>query len=1443
MPRVLGSWWRQTLVVILFLLIASCSGGGCSSCSSCGVTPIAGGFDPGKTIPNAASVRVTKPGLEFLSTNLPGLASTLLGRTGGSAGVITFNVPTTTTSLVGQTLTICPGGTNTSNTPEICIAEIQIGGALLTINAITPDAISLSGTIPVRIQEINVTGSVPILGNIEIDLGAGSNLSCNTNSGGVSPGATFKPFPIAITLPLVAETIPPRLGYTKIDVAHAAANVSISSSDLIACSTDTGVLGSIVNGLLGALTGTIASSVGSQINSVVLGQLQAQLCTKANGALTPACPIGSVPANDPLLPDGGLPSSEPNCVYASDAGAGACLPIELGLEGHINLGSLLASISPGTSGAVDFVLAGNGNMNPAPNAPADSNGNSPNGITLGMLGGGLASPQSDCVPAAPNPAPTGLVIPDQMLTDHVTGYGSVGDAGADAGPDLGVALDVQFLNYFLGSAYNSGLLCLGVSTDKFQQLNTGLVSFLVPTMKTLTFEQKAAALAITTRPQKPPVMTLGGGTDVNADPLISIALPSFVIDFYVWSEDRYIRGFTFTGDLTVPLNIQSGAAGIQPVLGKIVIANATVTNNVLITDPPDQIAPALSGVLGSIVGQLLGAGIPPINLAGALSSLGLTFTIPPGGIQKIVQTSDAGTTDSYLGLFGNLGTPGHPIAQIETGATLLEKTVHPEAMQIATMRPELAPSLHVAFTSPADATGAPIEYSWQIDQGTFSAWSPDRDVVIRDPMLWMQAKHTLQVVSRIGGVPASQDLTPAVVPFTIDVLPPQVELQRGDLGWTLRAWDVVSPPEALVARTRARDKAGEAGAWSDWQPLSKVAASSALGSSDVEVRDEEGNVGSVSSALIRGGSDPSLPGSGGCSGCTSASRSGSSWPAIGFGLAGIGAIFARRRRGERGLRRLGPSWSTSGGAMLALGSIVTVAATSQGCSCGSAGGVAAGLDASVEGGTAPDGGLAGAPLCGQGCNQPCGPALPHGLIGAYTSIAQAADGTLWVAGYDDAAVDPGNGIDALYGDLVVGKYDTASSTVKWVVVDGLPPPLPDDVCPPNDPTGWRGGMLDSGPDVGLWTSLSLDASGHPMVSYYDATNQALKFASSADGVTWSTHTVFQNAGTDAGRYAKMTIVNGNPVVAYLAIETGTNGYSRTKVSLAHATAPVPKSPSDWQLEDALVDETSPCRAKDCASGQACVISTGTCQAISTGCSAACATGQACISAANTPACTAVAQSADIHPYPAAVGDYINIAPLQNGIGLLVYDRIHGNLLGLTNATGSWAVTILDGETGSRANGTAVNTGDDGVGASLFVAQNGDWHVSYVDGITETLKYLYVPGGTLLNTLAAQMVDDGSRVDGAPFNDGIHIVGDDSNVRQNADGSITITYMDATSGALRLATGSSTPGKWTLHAFVQANRFAGFFPHFVPGNSTIENWWRWADPTTQVISGDVAIVSP
>src|SRR5205085_1149173 len=148
---------------------------------------------------------------------------------------------------------------------------------------------------------------------------------------------------------------------------------------------------------------------------------------------------------------------------------------------------------------------------------------------------------------------------------------------------------------------------------------------------------------------------------------------------------------------------------------------------------------------------------------------------------------------------------------------------------------------------------------------------------------------------------------------------------------------------------------------------------------------------------------------------------------------------------------------------------------------------------------------------------------------------------IWVSGYNDAVFSQTTGETYLYGDLVVGRYDSGKQRVQWVSVDGLPEKRTDGTCPDSDPAGWRHGETDTGDDVGLWTSIQLDDAGHPMVSYYDATHKALKFASSQDGNAWSVHAVLGVPAADIGRYAKMLLVDGKPTIAFLVMEKGNKG--------------------------------------------------------------------------------------------------------------------------------------------------------------------------------------------------------------------------------------------------------------------------------------------------------------
>ncbi len=1406
---------RPAFFVLMLIVLASCSGaGGCGGCSGCGMTPLPGGFPQASVITNAASVRVTRPGLDFISANLGPIAAKLIG--GSSGGLITFNVPDSTTSfsvIFTINVEICKAPVGMGQ----CVADIDVGNAKLHVDAVTPHAISISGTVPVKVDDIPVATSI---GSFDIKLGNGD---CN--------GVTYADVPIQATLPLVGETLSPRDGYTKIDTDNAVINPTIDQGVVQICGG--GLAGTVVNLLKGFVVGQITAP----LTNTIKAQLQSQLCTKPDPTMSPTCPMGTQPD-----------STNAKCVFISDPNT--CVPTLLGLQGHLNLGSLVSKISPGTSGAVDLVLAGGGDGDPAPGCQADQTwdpakgcqntntmtGHTPNGITLGMLGGMLPNPQTACAPIAPNALPQNIPIPDEMTRDGAQPW-----PAGDTGPDLGVALAGRFINYAAVSAYNSGLLCLGVSTDSFQALSTGYLSAVVPSLKDLTFEpskaSRPAPVALVTRPQKPPVVAIGKGTDIAKDPLLKVTLPQFAMDFYAWSYDRYIRAFTYTADLTIPINLQTGKdpktnpkGGILPVLGDVAAANGVVTNSGILWEDPQVLGAALSSLLSGIVGQFLGNGFSPIDLSSALATYGLNLSIPANSFRKLTKG-----TDDFVALFADLtATTAMRVPQVQTQAQIVSQEVHPEAMALGTADPSRFPRLRVALSSPQDDGAGSIEYTWWIDDQPHAAWATSREVEVTGQYLFLQGKHVLYASSRRVGQPESEDDTPAAAPFLVDVLAPYVWLEDGSASEvSVDAYDFVSDASALKVRVRSTDSAGALGAWSDWQPLSaasKIDAGSAS-SLTVQVMDEAGNVGE-STQLIRGRPDPTLQAASSACGCSTPGaeeRHGGLLAALAV-LVALGALARRRRRPAewRGLRIRGG----------VVGSLAVLAGATQGCSCGG------------SAHTAPP----SKTECGIDCNQPCGPANLPGLIGAYTSVAVASDGTTWVAGYNDADVT--NGL--LYGDLVVGKYDSGKSQVEWQDVDGLPPPRTDGTCPANASNTWRHGETNPGPDVGLWTSIQLDDTGNPMVSYYDATNAALKFASSADGgATWNVHTVMQAAQSDIGRYAKMLLVAGKPTIAFLVEEPGTGGWARSRVVLATGNVGVPQAATDWSFQDAVVDEKTPCRVEFCAMGEVCVQSSMVCQPTVTGCSPAdCgastggigSTPQACVTTAAKPTCEAILDGTHIDSYPDAAGDYVALAKGPQGVGLVVYDRTRGNLVGVSNQAGTWTVQILDGQTGANTSATRVDTGDVGVAASLAIADNGDWHISYVNGYTEALQYLLVPGGDLARPSAPEVVDTGLALEGTPNTDGQHIVGDDSSVSVDTSGTVRIVYQDATAGTLREARGApgaASKHSWTVKPFDQPGRFAGFFPRYVPELQQVSNWFRATDheQSPPTVSGDVAFVGP
>jgi len=132
-------------------------------------------------------------------------------------------------------------------------------------------------------------------------------------------------------------------------------------------------------------------------------------------------------------------------------------------------------------------------------------------------------------------------------------------------------------------------------------------------------------------------------------------------------------------------------------------------------------------------------------------------------------------------------------------------------------------------------------------------------------------------------------------------------------------------------------------------------------------------------------------------------------------------------------------------------------------------------------------------------------------------------------------------------------------------------------------------------------------------------------------------------------------------------------------------------------------------------------------------------------------------------------------------------------------------------------------------------------VTYVSGLDETLRYLTVTGG---KPGKSEIIDDGSTVDGKPFADGKHVVGDDSAIHAEGD-VITVYYQDATVGTLRRAAGtaSGSTHKWDLRTLQQPNKFGGYFPQIVPGEDKVANFWEQTDHAAKSRVGDVTILAP
>ncbi len=1170
--------WFVVITSIVFAV--SCSGSGCSGC---GMTPIPGGFPSAKRNPNAAQLRVSSSGLTAVSANPAALLSSLTGSMGG----LSFNVPA---SCGGSTPICCPGGTAQNPCGPINIdLTLHPGDSPRLVLAPKANASELDVTVRARITTgMDIPVTVPVIGDCGVHVDT-------------TPGPT-QDVQIDVPITFVQDAT---AGTTNV-VVGTVALTNLTTDDV---SLTGGIACDIANLGLSFFLSTLTSTLTTEIQSTI----QNQTCKK--------CPSGTVDECGPFATA---------CTNNVCEEGSACLQ-ELGIDGRATGGSILANISPTTTGALDLYEVTGGY--------ATSNNN---GLALGLLGGMEpgGAPRDQCGPVSTEPAK--VAVPQSAFFQGNTRP----DTGAPF--DIAIGLHASQLTQFAYAGYNGGLLCLTLGHDTISQLSTDTIGLLSRSLTHLV--DLPAPVAIGLRPQSPPTITLGpntfmdngSGMQVVDQPLLDIKFTGMEIDFFAAVSDQFIRIFTVVADVHLPLGLQVAAMGkLEPVLANIsdAFTNISVKNSDAVTESPADLASLFPTILNLVLPQLSSA-LP-------------TFTLPSlGGINLDVTDITSVDNNTFLAIFANL-TPATPAVAVHTHADLIGQSEPAEAVfgKPSLWAANVQPSAHLALGGDA----SDLEWSLRVDHGTWSAWTKNATPTVSMPQFWLAGDHQIEVVARRIGHPETIDRQPVVLPVTFG-----------------------TPPASI-----------------------KVA----------------------------GGVTPT----GGC-GCDSGGGAGDAAP---FALLIVMMIVPwRRRLGALAVR------------VRRLGAVVWIAALASlpGCSCSS---------------------------------HPCGSTdcmagdVPHGALGEFTSIA-SDDQRVMVATYDKQL-----------GDLVaVDVTDPANQ--KLVAVDGIP-----DDPPTYDPSTYRGGISDPGPDVGANTSITM-FNHVALIAYEDRDNHALKFAAEQTPGTWQSEVVDMGMGEDVGRYTSIVVDgSGHPAIAYLAVGKDDGAGQRiTELRLARAANANPGT-GDWST--AVIASAPGTCAGLCAAGETCVApATATdfeaCVAPTSDCTTACSATQACVSGT----CRAAIADPTVSDIPTGTGLFGKLLAMPDGrLAIAYYDRTNKALiLSVESAASSntFAPTTLD----------TATPGDRGQWASAAVDAAGTVHVAYQDAVTNELMYTTwnaTPG-------TPEVADDGTRPP-----DRTHRVGA-SAAMYFVNNTPTVAYQDGMLSDVVIGTRTAA-NNWSLSPFATGPLLDGF----------------------------------
>ncbi|MEO1267136.1 MAG: hypothetical protein AAFX99_03495, partial [Myxococcota bacterium] len=647
-------------------------------------------------------VRVSSHALDFVEDNLDAIIGQFLD-TG-----LTFCIPDGSGLCEVRT---CPSTGETGCELSAEILEVQI-------NTVEPSSVTATVTLGgLSPEEDFIDLSLPLLGG-SIDC----IVRLDTRETGISAS-------------LVASfTTDPLNGNLSIDINpddisidnFSSSNYDIDSNgdlgDVIACGLAQGLasIGGVSDLILG---------IGLDQLDGLLGSLDGVLCQSCE--------------NSDGCPEGSSCGDTDNGTFCINNETSECVAAPLGFEGVVDLGSLLASVTPGLEAelavqlkAADYVESING------------------GLTAAARGGTFAD-KSECVPMVPPPNVSTVPI-SQTLT---------GNTRPDGEPfQIGIGVSKAFVDEALWGTFNSGALCLAVGSDLSDFISTSTFSLLLQSLGELT-KGKNSPMILKIQPAEPPTAVFGAGTidpesGALIEPLLTVNWDNVTIDVHAFFNERYVRLFSYNLDLSLPLALEVTDAGLVPVLGDIAngITRVEARNAGILKEDPDTLA--------SLLPSLIGVALPLLG-----DSLTSPIEIPE--IEGFVLVLDQGSLTAIeggemLGVFANLALASDdqnsPTFKLDTEARLVDVALPPEELinhdpRVMTIKDRIDGLIAARPVVMIEASAhllteelyeGEAEYSYRINNGMWSTFRTDPALVIDDPILLLQGTHRIEVRPALG---------------------------------------------------------------------------------------------------------------------------------------------------------------------------------------------------------------------------------------------------------------------------------------------------------------------------------------------------------------------------------------------------------------------------------------------------------------------------------------------------------------------------------------------------------------------------------------------------------------------------------------------------------------------------------------------------------------------